>query len=354
MNNSENNSTISMKQENKHGSDSPQIGIQNNYYGMNYENTKALCMDLINSELNIYKNEAEQTALIRDNKLLENFFERLHNENMTDSSVLKEFKNPDMQYCYVEAQKSYMRTGTKDLEDTLAQLLVDRVKTNEHNLLQIALGEAIKVVPLLLPQQLDILAMCFILRYTRSTHVYNLHTFFSYIKKVLLPHISECSDKGSLYQHLVYTNTASIDITEISLEEVFKNVYPVIFQKGIAIDEVHDYISKYPDLFIKSLYNPLMVQLSTFDLNTLNNACTMFNVTEEDKKYLTNLFKSQLMLPNEIRKVIIKNQPQCSNLFNLWNNSTLKHLSLTSVGIVLGAKRSNQISGETYDLSIWI
>ena len=33
---------------------------------------------------------------------------------------------------------------------------------------------------------------------------------------------------------------------------------------------------------------------------------------------------------------------------------TIKQLSLSSVGIVLGAERARQIIGEEFDLSIWI
>ena len=37
---------IELSQENKRGSQSIQIGQQNNYYGMDYQNTKALCLVL--------------------------------------------------------------------------------------------------------------------------------------------------------------------------------------------------------------------------------------------------------------------------------------------------------------------
>ena len=46
--------TFEMKQENKLGSQSTQIALQNNYYGMDYQNTKSLCQDLIRNELEKY------------------------------------------------------------------------------------------------------------------------------------------------------------------------------------------------------------------------------------------------------------------------------------------------------------
>lgn len=83
--------------ENKRGSQSIQIGQQNNYYGMDYQNTKALCLDLIKNELDIYKDEAEKIARERDEHFLATFFNQLHEEKFDDETIFNEFKNPDMQ-----------------------------------------------------------------------------------------------------------------------------------------------------------------------------------------------------------------------------------------------------------------
>ena len=174
--------TFEMKQENKLGSQSTQIALQNNYYGMDYQNTKSLCQDLIRNELEKYKADAEQLAKERDEKFLSTLFEKLHRENIDDNSMCKEFRNPDMQYTFVEAQKAFIRLGTPELETILSNLLVDRAKESNRTLLQIALAEAVSVVPMLLPSQLDILALCFRLRYTRNNIINNLPTFLIIFK----------------------------------------------------------------------------------------------------------------------------------------------------------------------------
>ncbi len=51
---------IELVQEVKRGSEATQIGTQNNIYGLSYRDTKELCIDLIKSELDIYKQEAEE------------------------------------------------------------------------------------------------------------------------------------------------------------------------------------------------------------------------------------------------------------------------------------------------------
>lgn len=233
--------TFEMKQENKLGSQSTQIALQNNYYGMDYQNTKSLCQDLIRNELEKYKADAEQLAKERDEKFLSTLFEKLHRENIDDNSMCKEFRNPDMQYTFVEAQKAFIRLGTPELENILSNLLVDRAKESNRTLLQIALAEAVSVVPMLLPSQLDILALCFRLRYTRNNTINNLTTFFNYIQEQILPHVPNAIDKISSFQHLVYTKTASIDLGEISLENIFIETYGGLFLSGYIPEELNDF-----------------------------------------------------------------------------------------------------------------
>lgn len=247
------NESFEIIQENKLGSQSTQIAQQNNYYGMDYQNTKSLCQDLIRSELEKYKSDAEQLAKERDEKFLSTLFEKLHREKIDDNSMCEEFKNPDMQYTFVEAQKAYIRLGTPELETILSNLLVDRAKESDRTLLQIALAEAVSVVPMLLPSQLDILALCFRLRYTRNNMINSLSTFFKYIQEEILPHVPHSIDKMSSFQHLVYTKTASIDIGEISLENIFIETYGGLFLSGYVPEELNDVIQKYPN-FLYDVY----------------------------------------------------------------------------------------------------
>lgn len=98
---------IELSQENKRGSQSIQIGQQNNYYGMDYQNTKALCLDLIKNELNIYKDEAEKIARERDEHFLTTFFNQLHEEKLTMKLSLMSLK---IQICSIHISRHKRRT----------------------------------------------------------------------------------------------------------------------------------------------------------------------------------------------------------------------------------------------------
>lgn len=346
---------IELSQENKRGSQSIQIGQQNNYYGMDYQNTKALCLDLIKNELDIYKDEAEKIARERDEHFLATFFNQLHEEKFDDETIFNEFKNPDMQYSYIEAQKAYIRLGTSELETILSNLLVDRAKEKQRSLLQIALAEALTVVPMLLPEQLDILALSFRLRYTKSLIVNNFDSFFKYLETSIIPHVDDSQIKESLFQHLVYTKAGSIDIAEIGLEKIFAHTYGGLFLSGYTPEELGDFPNKYPDLFTHCLQFPNKLQINAISYEQLTKILdTKDDMPLDDKKYLQEHFEQNLLSEQEINNFICDRMPNCKKLFNYWEKSNIKYLSLTSVGIVLGANRCKQISGDTFNLNIWI
>ena len=75
---------------------------------------------------------------------------------------------------------------------------------------------------------------------------------------------------------------------------------------------------------------------------------------EEDKQFIREHFANNLMSPSAVKDFICSTDSSLEALFSQWNDTSLKHLTLTSVGIVLGANRSKQLSGTTFDMNIWI
>ena len=55
--------------------------------GMGYDNTKALCLDVVSDELNKYKAEAYEEAKRRDSDLFEKVVAELSKRNMTDEQM---------------------------------------------------------------------------------------------------------------------------------------------------------------------------------------------------------------------------------------------------------------------------
>ena len=60
------------------------------------------------------------------------------------------------------------------------------------------------------------------------------------------------------------------------------------------------------------------------------------------------------MNKEEVTDFLNKNIPGWESFHKYWNENGISRLNLTSVGIILGAFYASQITGEKFNLSIWI
>ena len=354
-----NNGTVNMTNAGDVTSNNHVVIVNNN--GLGYEDVKKICADIIKEELSKYTDEAKSIALERQNKLINSIVEKLKEEQISNEYMLDEFKNPDMQYCYFAAQKAYIRNGTDELESILSRLIVDRAKEANHTLLQIALNEAVEVSNLLLPEQYKILALVFILRYTNFglSNDDELKTFCNGILSIM----QDIPKKHSIYQHIVYSKCASIDVGELPIIKVFGNAYRKLFIKKVSRKDLisirNNYetilVDKYPELFLKCKEDNEMLYIDFENNKELQKKLDKLNVIESERSQINNLIENKFtMNDSEIKQKILSLVPQFDKIFDGWENSTIKHLSLTSVGIVLAATYIKQNMDAEIDMSIWI
>lgn len=322
---------------------------------MTYSDVKTLCGELIRGELELYKGEAERVAIQREERLFSNIVEELKKEKITDGEICNEFKSPDMQYAYVEAQKAFIRDGSENAERVLTNLIIKRVKEQDKSLLKITLDEAITVVPKILPEQLDTLALCFVLRRTRFNTVNNMLTFFDFLRNTVLPLVKRSSLTEASLMHLVYTGAGVMETGQISIEELLANTYGGLFMKGNSLEELKGYNERFPMMFTKCLRDNGKYQVNSISLEELEKTLNKYkNATRDDIEFIKHLFVSGIVSPEEIRKMICKDCSEMKELFEIWNGTRIKHFGLTSVGVVLGAIRLKQNTNIEFDLHTWI
>jgi len=235
--------------------------------------------------------------------------------------------------------------------------LVSRVKEKERTLLQIVLREAISIVPMLSPKQLDVLALCFYLKYTVDDEIDNIDRLFKWLDEECMPFLTFAKEANnmSFFTHLTYTKVGSIEIASCELEDYFKLRYGGLFSVGNNIDEIKLYRDKYPDLNFPCTFNEKRWQIKAVNENDLNKKLNQYpNMIEHDKKMLAQLFNVSMMSGGEIINMLCKHNPDYCALFDVWKNSLLQNLSLTPVGFVIGAMRIRMITGNVIDMRIWI
>mgnify|MGYP007124954669 CR=1 FL=1 len=326
--------------------------------GLGYNDTKELCYEIVRDEIAKYHAEALGEAQKRNDELFERVVQKLKEENMDDAQTLAEFRNPAMQFDYLEAQKAYIKAGTPELSELLSDILVKRISESSRSLLQISLGEAIHVVPKLIQSQIASLALAFIIKHTRQITVNSHATFAAFIKDTIIPiFCSGVSKKDSEFQHLSFTGCGQQSVLSNNMIDYFKSNYAGLFMRGISQSDIpkdendNNLNDIYPDLFIRCLNNTEMFQINAISKDDLTQ-----RIKPEQKYYdiLMKLFDENIMSDEDAQKLVEDLVPEMKDIFTYWNDSGINSCILSSVGIVIGAEYAHQITGQDYDLHIWI
>ncbi len=336
------------------GSTAVQAGRDVIINGLSYSEVREVALDVFKANFYELIGVAKETASARAEEITESFLSKLQKENpagFTKSS------DPDFQYALFTVQKEYARNGDKDLGDLLVDLLVDRSKEEQRDILQIVLNESLHTAPKLTENQLAVLAVIFFFRYTQTFNIYNHETVFAYIDKHIKPFISKIVKNLSCYQHLEFSGTATIGIGEMQLEQILKHSHHGYFLKGFEIEEIIKRgisIGEDPRFFMPCLNDASKLQVRADNQHYLDKTFEQHNIVAEDRKKITELFNFGLMTDSEIKEKCIEIRPYMANVFETWSGSAMKNISLTSVGIAIGHANIKRLAGEFSNLSMWI
>lgn len=323
--------------------------------GMSYVDVKNIALDVFNSNFLELSKEASHTAVERAEEITNSFIERLKQEK---PAYIESVKDPGFQYALFEAQKNYAKTGDKDMSAVLIDVLVDRVEHQKRDLKQIVLDESIQVIPKLTASQLDTLTVIFILRYSQNHGIIDFESFKQYLEVYIKPFASGLSKENSLYQHLEFTGCGNIQITSTSIEAIFKQTYAGLFCKGFTEEnfvEVVREFTKYKNITTKCLHDDKLLQLNAINLDVLKKVAKKNKFEEEIIKKLETLFNDNLFPDTEVKTKTEKiTDGFMTNVFDVWKNSPMKSMTLTTVGISIAQANFRRKTGITLDLGIWI
>lgn len=344
-------------QTSKSGDNSTTVQAEtvNIHQGLTYIDVKTIALDIFNSNFLKLSQEALSTAVQRAEEITNNFILRLQKDK---PSSLESVKDPGFQNALYEAQKSYAKTGDKDMADVLVDILVDRVEHQERSLKQIVLDESISVIPKLTSSQLDTLTIVFLLKYSINYSIINFETLKNYLDIYIKPFTENLSKEHSHYQHLEFAGCGSISIGSKNIEDILKKSYRGLFYKGFDKEEFEKQIGEltmFSNFIIPCLNDKKKLQLNIVNEDVLDNKISDFKVNNTDAKKLKTLFGQHILSNEEIEiKLTELGGDFMAKLFDIWKNSAMKNMTLTSVGIAIAQANYRRKTGLTLDLSMWI
>ena len=322
--------------------------------GLSYEDTRQVAMEVYRANFIELRDAAAAVARARAEELIDRYLEEMRREGF---ETIPGADSPDLQHAIYSAQKEHARAGDEDLGELLVKLLVDRTKVPERNLTQIVLNESLSVAPKLTQDQLDALSLIFIIRYTVNNGLLSLDLLYWYLDKYILPFAAGASRKDSAYQHLEFAGCGAVSFGEIQAEQALVKTYPGLLCKGFTEAEAETVDlspSARASLITACLHDDSLLQVNAMNDDALETRCAPLGVEPEKIERLKQLQTSKLMSPAEIKTFLVDARPQMSDFFDLWNNTQMKNMTLTSVGIAVAHANIQRRIDVTFDLSIWL
>lgn len=348
---------IMNKQTQKGGDNSTNIQVEELtvVQGLTYTEVKQVAIDIFKANFYKLAGEARNIASERAEQVTEEFLNKLQEEN---PEGFAKAQDPDFQYALYTVQKEYARTGDEDLGNLLVDLLVDRSKQEQRDILQIVLNESLGVAPKLTKDQLAVLSVTFLCKYTQIYGIGNHEDLGSmFFDKMLQPFSTNISKKNACYQHLEFSGCGSTSIGSSTLEAILGTTYQGMFLKGFEAEEIQKReisIGNDQRFFMPCLNDNEKLQVRANSKEILEGNIEQESIPDDDRSKIIALFDLGKMNKQEIKTKCIEISPHMENIFDVWTDSKMKNFTLTSVGIAIGHANIKRLVGEFSDLSIWI
>jgi len=346
----------SLKISNKAKDAKTQVGQIIVNQGLSYSDAKDLIISVVDQKMITFKDEAKTTFDQRTGE-----FKKLLSEKIRDlpEKEMGKLRDPDTQIALLEAASISGRKSNDELRNLLANLVVSRIKNDssgKEELKNIVYNEAISTVSKLTIDQLKVIALCYLLRYTSYGGIISWETFNNYLNTHIKPFMG-FKNSNAQFQHIEYAGCGSIGIGSWNLIEIYRQQYSFLFLNLIEKEKIDglnlpkEILAEIIKLdpgegkYFISVRNKIILE------KYLNNK----HLTEETTKQFSALYEQSIKSPDEVKKKIQDETDIGKEFIELSDgNANILHLSLTSVGIAIGASYFEQTVGEKINIDIWI
>jgi hypothetical protein len=302
----------------------------------------------------MFTKEALDVANARIDDFRDEVLKRFSQDGKADPEA---FKDPDFQYLLRDAQEAIARSGDEAVRDTLVDIIARRSMEKTRTRLAITLNDAATKAVNLTHNEFSALSLIYLLRYTLDHSIRNLQTLGAYVENKLMPFAKDVSREESSFWHMQAQSCGNIEMGVIDLQTIFRRSYGGVLGDGFTREQLE---ASLPDgkrtvldgLIIPCLNDASKLQPAAIRFDVLKEmAADKIELTEGELQNVWNLFEGTITdIPGRVSSAVV----EAPLLFDIWNNTRLKNLSLTSVGIAIGHANATKVVGFDAHLNIWI
>lgn len=332
-----------------------QAGKDIHVHGLSIDEARTVALDVFRSNALELAGVAQTLAVARAEQLTNEFLTKLETEI---PERVDQLADPDVQSVVFQAQKEFARSGEDDLRVALVDLLAARVGEDDRNLRTLALNEAIASAPKLTEKQRRAIAWVFYLRYTRPTNLGTPEDYYSRLSKEV-PALGVALPAGHAdYQHIEYVGAGSLSIASYSFFQGITSGVEGLYTNGFAETDVDAALLTELQacrFVIPALRDASRLQLNLLADEELEERATAVGL-EARIDDLKNVVSLGRMPEADVSNEVVARVPELATLRDAWENDQtgLRSLTLTSVGLALGHAYWTRSTGSNASLKNWL
>lgn len=312
-------------------------------YGLAYNDVKEICRDVVRQELTIVTKEATDTFHQEIAAFEDQFVGRL--EKLENPQVMDKLRSPKLQFTLHDTIKEYAKTDDVNTKEELVDLLLERLKVEEHSTEQYLIDESINILPRLSLSQTYFLGALTLRKLMNQGISYNVNNYLKN-RAILYEYLNEITSLDVQYLKLVNC-CADMPMTKyyVPTVDIMKPDYDLLFRHPIKEDKFYEYLREHPNM-------PLLKgQFLIYKNDDTNNVYLLFS----SKKLLIQQLKNNqqqyspselddfinLFIPftdNEIKQHLISLNSNWQKAFDCLDKEEITPIDLTPVGLYIGRR----------------
>jgi len=260
----------------------------------------------------------------------------------------------DFQHDLYVVQRDYARSGDKDVGDLLVQILVERSRVTERNLIQIVLNESLETVAKLTNHQVAALSLILVLRYPAAIAIESPDALLEYLDATVAHLGAPNLSTASLY-HLEYARCGSRTLPGYSLAESLKHFYGGLFQRGFQPTLINGQVLNIllaKQLLVPSFHNESLSQVAAVNSEHLD--ILLLGVGDFAAEQIRIAFQQGIWSDAELNAWLAAKRPYLADVLGMWNNTPLLEFGLTPVGTAIGLANLKRLKPDFGELSFWV
>jgi hypothetical protein len=337
------------------------------YSGLSASDVIAIVKETVASELTIYSQNAERQAAERLNQFSNDLVVQLADKV---SDRLNRFNEPSLQFAVRDAALSYVKSG-KDLDEkALIDLMIERVKVDEHTTKQKLIDQAIRIVPNLSAECLALLSIfvfrLLILKGERAA----LEKWIDSVSPILdtLQNVSSLD-----IEYLIQVDCVSA-MSGIMTQESWMENCPkqndLFFRHPIPIEMAKQFKAKYgitsvsggftmvnPSLFgvvdnVVVFFSRLMqfeqdgsIRFNLTNTSLVDELINNYNLPSIREDVYALINASLPFSPDDVKNFFVSRNPGWAKAIEIIDGQRLRSFNLLPVGAYIGARQLSMLSG---------